>query len=583
MKNNRFMNVLLKAKEENIAVGAVNIFNYLTAEAAVKAAEEIGVNLIIQTSAGTVEHFGAQKLYDIVDAARKGAKIEVALHLDHCRNKELGKLCADTGWDSIMMDFSHLPFEENIANTREMAEYAHSRNVAIEGEIGVISGVEEEIVSDEAVGADFEETMEFVERSQIDAVAPAIGTAHGIYHGVPKINFELVEKLGKEKTPVVIHGGSGLSAETFTRLIELGGRKVNISTLVKNAYLDKTKELILSGEKFAPIPFDTEVENAVKEEVKKSMLANYECDLHGHTNRSDGNDSPVEYIRHAVHRGVKILAITDHDIVPPEMIELGGGKRQEITAYAKGIGVELLRGIEISCETYIDDVHLVCLGCDWNAPYFKELDEFTINSKVNSYRKLIDLLNEQGMEMTWEEVLQNNGYPVQEQFVQKKMIFELMARKGYMESWKEAKLYVKNSKEVSVKREKPDAVSVIKEIHKLGGIIILAHPYLISEPVSYKGKEMSRQEFIEVLIEAGLDGIEASYTYDKTSYGGTMTKDEIKKEVIERYAGRGLIISGGSDYHADGKKGVKNPREIGECGITREDFMKYEKLVRILP
>ena len=118
------------------------------------------------------------------------------------------------------------------------------------------------------------------------------------------------------------------------------------------------------------------------------MLANYECDLHGHTNRSDGNDSPVEYIRHAVHRGVKILAITDHDIVPPEMIELGGGKRQEITAYAKGIGVELLRGIEISCETYIDDVHLVCLGCDWNAPYFKELDEFTINSKVNSYRDL---------------------------------------------------------------------------------------------------------------------------------------------------------------------------------------------------
>ena len=289
MKNNRFMNVLLKAKEENIAVGAVNIFNYLTAEAAVKAAEEIGVNLIIQTStvpadvwiirltpiiqtsAGTVEHFGAQKLYDIVDAARKGAKIEVALHLDHCRNKELGKLCADTGWDSIMMDFSHLPFEENIANTREMAEYAHSRNVAIEGEIGVISGVEEEIVSDEAVGADFEETMEFVECSQIDAVAPAIGTAHGIYHGVPKINFELVEKLGKEKTPVVIHGGSGLSAETFTRLIELGGRKVNISTLVKNAYLDKTKELILSGEKFAPIPFDTEVENAVKEEVKKHL------------------------------------------------------------------------------------------------------------------------------------------------------------------------------------------------------------------------------------------------------------------------------------------------------------------------
>ena len=86
-----------------------------------------------------------------------------------------------------------------------------------------------------------------------------------------KLILNSLRKLGKEKTPVVIHGGSGLSAETFTRLIELGGRKVNISTLVKNAYLDRTKELVLSGEKFAPIPFDTEVENAVKEEVKKHL------------------------------------------------------------------------------------------------------------------------------------------------------------------------------------------------------------------------------------------------------------------------------------------------------------------------
>ena len=86
-----------------------------------------------------------------------------------------------------------------------------------------------------------------------------------------KLILNSLRNLEKEKTPVVIHGGSGLSAETFTRLIELGGRKVNISTLVKNAYLDKTKELVLSGEKFAPIPFDTEVENAVKEEVKKHL------------------------------------------------------------------------------------------------------------------------------------------------------------------------------------------------------------------------------------------------------------------------------------------------------------------------
>ena len=110
----------------------------------------------------------------------------------------------------------------------------------------------------------------------------------------------------------------------------------------------------------------------------------------------------------------------------------------------------------------------------------------------------------------------------------------------------------------------------------------MAHPYLISEPVSYQGKEISREAFIEILLDAGLDGIEASYTYDKTSYGGNQTAAEIKKEVEEKYRDRGLIISGGSDYHADGKKGVENPREIGECGITKEEFMQYDALVSLL-
>lgn len=271
MKNNLFVNILQQAKEEGNAVGAVNIFNYLTADAAVLAASELGVNLIIQTSAATVEHFGAQRLFDIVESVRKDAAVKVALHLDHCKKTELGKLCVDTGWDSVMMDFSQLSFEENIVRTREVVEYAHEKGVAVEGEIGIISGVEEDIVSDKQTGADFEETMEFVRRSGIDAVAPAIGTAHGVYRGVPKLNYELVEQLGREKTPVVIHGGTGLSAQQFRKLIALGGRKVNISTLVKNAYLGKIKELALSGEKLAPIPFDTEIRMAVKEEIKKHL------------------------------------------------------------------------------------------------------------------------------------------------------------------------------------------------------------------------------------------------------------------------------------------------------------------------
>ena len=271
MKDNRFMKVINDADQKGIAVGAVNIVNYLTADAAVQAAKELGVNLIIQTSAGTVEHFGADKLFAMVDAVRKDAGITVALHLDHCRKTELGKACVDAGWDAVMMDFSHLPLEENIARTKEVADYAHARGVAIEGEIGVICGVEEDIVASDEVKAGYDETVEFIKGSDIDVVAPAIGTAHGVYKGVPKLDFDLVERLGKDDTPIVIHGGSGLSAETFAKLIALGGRKVNISTVVKNAYLDTTKALVESGEKLAPIPFDTKVFEAVKDVIQKHL------------------------------------------------------------------------------------------------------------------------------------------------------------------------------------------------------------------------------------------------------------------------------------------------------------------------
>ena len=271
MKDNRFINIIKDADEKKIAVGAVNIFNYLTADAAITAAKELGVNLILQTSAGTVEHYGADKLYAMINAARVDAGITVALHLDHCRKIELGKVCVDAGWDSVMMDFSHLPLEENIANTKEVADYAHAKGVAVEGEIGVISGVEEDIEAAEEQKAGYDETIAFIKESDIDAIAPAIGTAHGVYHGVPKLDFELVERLGKGNTPIVIHGGSGLSAETFIRLIALGGRKVNISTVVKNAYLDIIKEIVESGEMPGPIPFDTRVKGAVKEVVKRHL------------------------------------------------------------------------------------------------------------------------------------------------------------------------------------------------------------------------------------------------------------------------------------------------------------------------
>lgn len=305
--------------------------------------------------------------------------------------------------------------------------------------------------------------------------------------------------------------------------------------------------------------------------------APYECDLHCHTVRSDGNDTPEELIRYAAKRGLKVVAITDHDIKPPRTVCVHGHDT-DIVRFAEEHGVYLLRGIEISCETYIDDVHIVCFGCNWDDPYFDKLDAFTRNSKVKGYQELVERLNRRGIGLSWDELLQNDGKPLQDKDIQKKHIFELIARKKYTASWKEAKLIVKNDPHLNIHREKPDVISVIRTLHCLGGIVILAHPYLINEEISFKGVNLSRNEFISELIAIGLDGIEACYPYNKTSYSGRMTPAEIEKEVIKRYGGKGLIISGGSDYHADAKKGTKNPRDLGECGISFEQFLMNDKL-----
>ena len=173
---------------------------------------------------------------------------------------------------------------------------------------------------------------------------------------------------------------------------------------------------------------------------------------------------------------------------------------------------------------------------------------------------------------------------MQEDQVQKKMIFELIARKGYQKDWSAAKLMVKNTPAYQILREKPDPVEVIRQVHRCGGIAIMAHPYLVNEPVLLPAGRMDRAAYIDRLIAAGLDGIEACYPYATTSYGGNLTQDQIEREVRERYTDRVAVISGGSDYHADFKKGVDpaKARNIGECGITMEYFQQNEVLQALL-
>lgn len=259
MNNNAFLNVLEHAQANGYACASINNLNHLTTRAIVTAAERASQNVIIQPSAATIKRYGVQVMYQMVRSLTENTNIQVALHLDHCKDPELIKACIDAGWDSVMCDYSALPLAENIEKTAEVVRYAHAHDVAVEGEVGLIAGVEDDISNDSGNIATLEDTLYFCEKTGVDAIAPAIGTAHGVYKSNPKLNFDLVEAYGRRKPYLVVHGGTGLPEETFHKLIALGAVKINISTALKQVYLKSSLSILSSEAKIAPVDFDFKV------------------------------------------------------------------------------------------------------------------------------------------------------------------------------------------------------------------------------------------------------------------------------------------------------------------------------------
>jgi len=306
-----------------------------------------------------------------------------------------------------------------------------------------------------------------------------------------------------------------------------------------------------------------------------SPQPNFRIDLHCHTTRSDGQDTPKELLDRAAEWGMLVVAITDHDVLPPEMLDVGEEKIP-INDYAVPLGIGVLPGIEVSSDTDVDDVHIVGFGCDWCSETIQWLPRMSVESKITGYRRLVDCLRKNGFDLHWSELTEEGRRS--DESVQKKHVFELLAEKGYAKNWQEAKIMVRDNPDYDIKREKPCPLETIRSLHKAGGVAILAHPYLIDEEVRIGGKKVSRDHYIRRLIESGLDGIETSYTYDKTSYKGTMSPDEIRREVVESYGCAVSILSGGSDYHADFKKGVTAARMIGDAGVEIDYFAHHPLL-----
>jgi len=229
------------AKRGGYAVGAFNMLDYNSAKAIIEAAEDLKAPVIIQTSAKTVIFWGSSAIISWVRELVRSSTVPIALHLDHCKDVQLITECIEAGWSSVMIDASSKSFEENLNLSRRVVEMAHPKNVTVEAELGAIVGVEDEIhiKEQDAHLADPQQAIRFCEEVEPDCFAPAIGTAHGIYKGEPKIAYDRLEEIAsKTGVPIALHGGTGLADEVFKKCIALGCAKVNISTQLKYAFID---------------------------------------------------------------------------------------------------------------------------------------------------------------------------------------------------------------------------------------------------------------------------------------------------------------------------------------------------------
>ena len=239
--------LMKKATKEGYAVGAFNCNNMEIVQAIIAAAEAEKSPVIMQASQGAIKYAGIEYITAMAKVAAENASVPVALHLDHGTSFGQIMSCIRYGFSSVMIDGSKLPLEENIALTKKVLEAAKPLGLSVEAELGKIGGTEDDItVSDkEAMYTDPNEAKRFVDETGVDALAIAIGTAHGQYKGVPKLDFPRLEKIvSMVKTPIVLHGSSGVPDDQITKAISLGVSKVNIDTNIREAFVLAARQVL---------------------------------------------------------------------------------------------------------------------------------------------------------------------------------------------------------------------------------------------------------------------------------------------------------------------------------------------------
>ena len=244
--------MLLKAKEGKYAVGQFNINNIEWTLAILDEAQKLNAPVILGVSEGAAKYMGGY--HTVVAMVKglledKGYTIPIAIHLDHGSSVEVCKKALDAGFTSVMIDASHYPLAQNIAITKEVVEYAKKTNASVEAELGRVGGQEEHVIA-ETMYADLNECVQLVKEAQIDALAPALGSVHGPYHGEPKLGFKEMEEIGHAvPTPLVLHGGSGIPEEQIKRAIACGTCKINVNTECQQEWTKIVREVLKNDDK----------------------------------------------------------------------------------------------------------------------------------------------------------------------------------------------------------------------------------------------------------------------------------------------------------------------------------------------
>lgn len=244
--------LLEEAERENKAIGSFSTFNMEMTMGIIKAAEELQSSIILQIAEKRLDNSPLDYVGAMMVQAAKQAGVKVAVHLDHGISADTIRKAIGLGFTSVMYDGSRQSFEKNIEETNEICRLAHPAHVSVEAELGAVGGQEATGQVEEIVCTDLEEAVEFAARTEIDALAIAIGNAHGHYHGRPQLDFRRLQEIHEAiPVPLVLHGGSGISPEEFRNCIRLGIRKINIATANMDALVDSAKEYFSAGSPYS--------------------------------------------------------------------------------------------------------------------------------------------------------------------------------------------------------------------------------------------------------------------------------------------------------------------------------------------